>query len=130
MSESTILLVEDEPLISKVITVTLSKAGYEIESYQDGQQGYQALLDHGDNCQLVILDRTLPSLDGMDFIHYMQQDDSVKSIPVVMLTADDKSDTIINAIEAGAIDYLTKPVKSNDLLALVRRFLPQQTDSQ
>lgn len=126
MTQPTILLVEDEPLISKVITVTLSKAGYDIESCQDGQQGLDSLFQQDKTYDLVILDRTLPSLDGMDFIHKMQEDHKLQSTPVIMLTADDKSETVIDAIEAGAIDYLTKPVKSNDLLALVQRFLPQE----
>lgn len=126
MSKHKILLVEDEPLISKVITLTLSKAGYEIDSYQDGQKGLDALIDNSDYYNLVILDRTLPSLDGMDFIQAMRHNGMIESVPVIMLTADDKSETIIDAIEAGAIDYLTKPVKSNDLLALVQRFLPQE----
>lgn len=129
MEKPNILLVEDEPLISKVISVTLSKSGYEVDCYQDGQAGYDALEQHPDHYQLIILDRTLPSLDGMDFIDYMQKNDAIKSIPIVMLTADDKSETIIDAIEAGAVDYLTKPVKSNDLLELVERLLANSNSS-
>ena len=118
-----ILLIEDEEISRHVIATTLAHAGFQVESCEHGKDGLSLLLNNPKSYGLVILDWMMPVMDGMTFLRELKRNDQLRSLPVLMLTALSDSEEVIEALEAGAFDYLTKPVNPNDLLVLVSRIV-------
>jgi len=115
---SRILVVDDEPHIVALTRDYLEHAGFEVVAAADGKRALEVARDtHPD---LVVLDLTLPSLDGLDVARSLR---AQSSIPIVMLTArDDEVDRIVG-LELGADDYITKPFSPRELVARVRAVL-------
>ncbi|MBG5919935.1 quorum sensing response regulator transcription factor QseB [Providencia stuartii] len=116
-----ILLIEDDRLIGDGLKVGLSQLGFTIDWFTDGKQGQVALLDAPYDA--VILDLSLPSLDGMDILKYWRQEG--RDEPVLILTARDALDQRVQGLQQGADDYLCKPFALAEvaarLQALIRR---------
>jgi DNA-binding response OmpR family regulator len=115
---STILLVDDEDAVRKVLTFPLERDGHTVVQAADG---VEALARFGDQpVDLVVLDIMLPKLDGLEVCKQLR---ARSSVPIIMLTARDESDEIVRGLDAGADDYVTKPFRLNELLARVRALL-------
>lgn len=114
-----ILIVEDETRLAEAIAQLLSRENYNTEIAYDGEDGYELLMT-GD-FDLVLLDIMLPSMDGMTLLKRIRE--ARVSIPVLMLTARNKTSEKINGLDTGADDYLAKPFDSGELLARVRALL-------
>lgn len=116
-----ILLIEDDRLIGDGLKVGLSQLGFTIDWFTDGKQGQVALLDAPYDA--VILDLSLPSLDGIDILKYWRQEG--RDEPVLILTARDALDQRVQGLQQGADDYLCKPFALAEvaarLQALIRR---------
>ena len=115
---STILLVDDEEAVRKVLTFPLERDGYNVVQASDGEE---ALARFGDQpVDLVVLDIMLPKLDGLEVCKQLR---SRSSVPIIMLTArDDELDKVVG-LELGADDYITKPFSPKELVARVRAVL-------
>lgn len=123
-----ILLAEDNPMNQEVIGEMLSRAGYRVQIAEDGEQALDALA--GDKTfDLVLLDMNMPGVSGLDVLKQFRFMDTSAKTPVVMLSADALPETIRECMEAGANDYLTKPVDMDHLLETVARFAPNATPS-
>jgi two-component system KDP operon response regulator KdpE len=110
-----ILVVDDEQEIRRMLKVALSAHGYAVAEAPSGKEGLnQALIFHPD---LVILDLGLPDLDGMEVIRALRE---WSSIPVIILSVREEENDKIEALDAGADDYLTKPFSMGELLARIR----------
>src|SRR6187200_1839603 len=118
---TTILVVDDEPKITRLVRDYLESAGFAVTSAVDGPEALmRARTEQPD---LVILDLGLPRLDGLDVTRRLRQDGDM---PIIMLTArDDESDKLIG-LELGADDYVTKPFSPRELVARVRAVLRRQ----
>ncbi len=123
MNSNKILLIDDELIPRKVISSTLEHAGYAVHTCENGQEGLDTLLKEPQAYFLIILDWMMPVMDGIAFLHELKKHPTVLTIPVIMLTAIDDSTEVVQAIEAGAADYLTKPVDPAALLSLIEEFL-------
>lgn len=117
MSEaaSKILIIEDDPKISRFIELELQCEGYQVLAAQDGMDGLVQFRTHKPD--LVILDRMLPELDGMEVCKRLRQ---TTDIPIIMLTALNEFKDRVEGLDGGANDYLTKPFNLDELLARVR----------
>ena len=115
---STILLVDDEEAVRKVLTFPLERDGYNVVQASDGEE---ALARFGDQpVDLVVLDIMLPKLDGLEVCKRLR---SESSVPIIMLTArDDEFDTVLG-LELGADDYITKPFSIREFRSRVRALL-------
>src|SRR5437764_4644205 len=115
---STILLVDDEEAVRKVLTFPLERDGYNVVQAADGEE---ALARFGDQpVDLVVLDIMLPKLDGLEVCKQLR---SRSSVPIIMLTArDDEFDTVLG-LELGADDYITKPFSIREFRSRVRALL-------
>ena len=115
---STILLVDDEEAVRKVLTFPLERDGYEVVQAADGEE---ALARFGDQpVDLVVLDIMLPKLDGLEVCKQLR---SRSSVPIIMLTArDDELDKVVG-LELGADDYITKPFSIREFRSRVRALL-------
>lgn len=122
---TTILLVEDEHELARVIARELEAAGYTVEHAADGPSALDAHARLGPD--LVILDWMLPRLDGLEVLRRIRQ---TSAVPVLMLTArGDEMDRVIG-LEVGADDYLAKPFSMRELIARVRALLRRITHVQ
>lgn len=116
---NTIVLVEDEAKIAKIICAYLEKEGYKVEWYEDGLAGWRAL----DKTEpiLVVLDLMLPGLSGKEICSNLRNKGS--KVPIVMLTAMGGESERINGLEIGADDYLVKPFSLRELVARIKAIL-------
>ena len=116
MSEpQTVLIVEDDPDITRVVRYELEEAGYRVINAVDGVTGLTTAREVTPD--LVILDLGLPDLDGAEIARRIRK---TSDIPIIILTAMDAIDRKVSLLDAGADDYLTKPFHPEELLARVR----------
>ena len=110
-----VLIIEDEPALARALAITLRARHYGVEVANTGAAGLDgAAKRHPD---LIILDLGLPDIDGMDVLHGIR---GWSNIPILVLSARQTSDDKVEALDAGADDYVTKPFGMDELLARVR----------
>jgi CheY-like chemotaxis protein len=116
---SHILAVDDEPFNLDIIDQYLSEAGYRVTNAPGGRQALQALEEHRD-IDVVVLDRMMPDLNGMEVLAAMRANPAWAVIPVVMQTAAGEKEQVAEGMRAGAFYYLVKPYEEAMLLAMVK----------
>ena len=114
MSEGRILVVDDEPQIRRVIRLTLNLEGFEVDDTKSGDEA----LDHlrSGMYDLVLLDIDMPGMTGFETCRAIR---AISDMPIIMLTARSAEKDKIEALDAGADDYITKPFSTPELLARV-----------
>ena len=110
-----ILIIEDEEKLARFIELELSHEGYESAKVHDGRAGLE--LARQEDFDLILLDIMLPGLNGMEVLRRLRQE---KSTPVILLTARDSVMDKVAGLDAGAMDYITKPFAIEELLARIR----------
>jgi DNA-binding response OmpR family regulator len=122
---STILLVDDEDSVQKLLTYPLERDGFRVVSARDGEEALQRFA--AEPVDLVVLDIMLPKLDGLEVCKRLRAESSV---PIIMLTArDDEFDTVLG-LELGADDYITKPFSIREFRSRVRALLRRAGTAQ
>jgi len=122
MSEQfTILIVEDEAHIRRVLEYNLKLDGFEVYLAEDGATGMK--LAHEKNLDLILLDWLMPVMNGMQVLAELKADSSTENIPVFMLTAKGMISDVTQALEMGADDYITKPFNPIQLGKTIREKL-------
>src|SRR5712691_2347872 len=115
---STILLVDDEEAVQKLLTYPLERDGYRVIQARDGEEALDRF--RSDQVDLVVLDVMLPKLDGLEVCRRLR---ATSSVPIIMLTArDDELDKVVG-LELGADDYITKPFSIREFRSRVRALL-------
>jgi DNA-binding response OmpR family regulator len=114
-----ILVVDDDPAILRLVGDKLDHAGYEVFTATSGQQALDLIARYGVP-HLAIVDIKMPKMDGLKLCQAVQE---FIDLPIILLTAVDQEETIIQGIEFCAEDYITKPFSPRELLARVRRVL-------
>ena len=116
-----ILVVDDDPSITKVVRAYLEQAGYEVLTAADGEQTLR--LVRQERPELVVLDVMLPNRDGWEITRRIRADPTTAATPIILLTARvDDVDKILG-LELGADDYITKPFNAREVVARVRALL-------
>lgn len=115
MANERILIIEDEVKIARFLELELKYEGYEVEKEHDGRSGLEKALS--ENFDLIILDLMLPMLNGMEVCRRIRK---VSEIPIIMLTAKGETMDVVNGLDNGADDYMTKPFAIEELLARIR----------
>lgn len=113
-----VLVVDDERMNREVIVANLRAAGYETVTAEDGSQAWTILDSHPGQFDLVLLDRRMPRMNGMELLVRMKADDRLRAIPVIMQTAYAETEDITAGIQAGAYYYLAKPLDRRVLLSV------------
>ncbi len=118
---ATILVIEDEPALRKVLDYNLKQAGHEVHLASTGRDGVRlALEQHPD---LVLLDEMLPDIQGTEVCRTLQLDRRSKDVPIMFVTArGDEIDRVV-AFELGAVDYVVKPFSVRELLLRIQAIL-------
>src|SRR5580693_5318410 len=110
-----ILVVDDEPQITRVLRTSLSSQGYDIRVANDGETAVEIMKDWAPD--LVITDLSMPNMDGLELCRRLRLS---SKIPIIVLSVKGEEKTKVQALDAGADDYVTKPFGIEELLARVR----------
>ncbi len=119
----TILVVDDDVRNIFALTSALENQGAKIESARNGKEALLKLGQHAD-IDLVLMDIMMPEMDGYEAMRHIRQDKKLKELPIISLTAKAMKDDKEKCLEAGANDYLAKPIQMDKLLSLLRVWLP------
>lgn len=125
MKGATILVVDDEPQIRRVMRTTLSAEGYTVIEARDGTEAVDKVRD--ERPDLVLLDMNMPVLDGLQACREIR---SASEVPIIMLTVLSAEKDKVRALDAGADDYVVKPFGIQELLARVRASLRRVADEK
>ncbi len=121
MSGQTILVVDDSKETVRAIRVYLEQSGYQVLTAYEGATALHML--RREQPDLIVLDLMLPDRDGLDITRVVRQDNTLKGIPIIMLTARVEDHDKIIGLELGADDYITKPFNPREVVARVRSVL-------
>jgi len=117
-----ILIVEDEPQINRLIELVLQSDGfYNIKRAFDGLEAFELI--KSDKPDLILLDVMIPELDGFALCKQIKEDEYLKTIQVIMLTAKKMEEDVLEGFKSGAIDYISKPFNNKILLARIKAHL-------
>ena len=120
----TILLVEDNELNRDMLIRRLNRAGREVIPAGDGQQALALM--RSEQPAVVLMDMNLPVMDGWTACRKAREDEQIKHIPIIALTAHASDADRLNALDAGCDDYATKPVDFPGLLIKIEKLTSQQ----
>jgi two-component system KDP operon response regulator KdpE len=124
MNRARILVVDDEPQLTRVLRTGLKSRGYDVRAAADGLAGFEAFNDwHPD---LVITDLAMPNVDGLELCRRLR---AVSQVPIIVLSAKGEEKTKVAALDLGADDFVTKPFGIDELLARVRASLRRANTS-
>lgn len=122
MERQRILIVEDSPTMRQLLVFALRRLAFvDIVEAQDGMDGLRKL--SSSRFDLALIDINMPVMDGLKLIGLMRSEDSLRDVPVVVITTEGAEQDRERALRLGADEYLTKPIQANRVLAVVRSLL-------
>lgn len=130
MSKERVLVVDDEQLNLFIIEEFLEGEALQLDAHSDPLAAWDNLQSADPPFSLVILDRMMPNLDGMEFLRRMKAEPRFADIPVIMQTAASSPDQVRQGLEAGAYYYLTKPYEPEALISITRAALEDRRSRQ
>jgi putative two-component system response regulator len=114
----TLLAVDDDPMVLKLIEASLAREPYRMLFAPDGETGLRMAIENKPD--LIVLDVVMPGIDGFEFCMQARKNPVLKNTPIIMLTALDDRDSKIQGLEAGADDYICKPFDKIEFRARIR----------
>lgn len=124
--KKTVLVVEDEEDILALLQFNLIKAGYEVVCAADGEEGLQKIEEQLPD--LMLLDLMLPGIGGLDICRQVRSTEKTAKLPIIMLTARGEEADVVQGLELGADDYMTKPFSIKVLLARIQTVLRRNSE--
>ncbi|ASR47648.1 DNA-binding response regulator [Paenibacillus kribbensis] len=124
--KKSVLIIDDEEKISRLLQLELSHEGYAVEIAQTGKEGLEKALAH--TWDIIILDVMLPELNGVEVLKQIRKVDN--HTPVIMVTARNTTTDKVSGLDGGANDYITKPFEIEELLARMRASMRHQLESR
>lgn len=121
-----ILLVEDDPIISTLLNDLLKDKDFNVTHVDDGDKVLDAVKET--NFDLILLDENLPTMNGSEVLVHLKANPNYATIPIIMLTSLDDTDFQATIINEGVDDYITKPFRMNLLLARINNVLRKTSD--
>lgn len=116
------ILIVDDNLMNLMLTSTILEGkGYEVRTAQDGMKAIEAVEEQVPS--LILLDVMMPDMDGYEVSNKIKANNKWKEIPIIFLTANNRTEDVIKGFEAGGVDYVAKPFKSEELLVRVKNHL-------
>ena len=113
-----IMVVDDEESVRMVVTFTLEKAGYGVIAADCGDEALNSVMETPPD--LILLDLMMPNIDGWEVLQLLKSNPTTEDIPVCLLTAKGDIRNKMYALQQGAVDYITKPFKREELLEKVK----------
>ena len=126
MPPATVLVVDDDPVILKLLEVNFEMEGFQVVRASDGAEG----LERARECRpdIVVLDVMMPRMTGYEVAKALREDDVTAHIPIIFVTARAQSSDVERGLELGVDDYVTKPFDPLDLIARVNTLLARSQD--
>ncbi|HEV3227261.1 MAG TPA: response regulator [Acidimicrobiales bacterium] len=121
MPDSTVLVVDDDPVILKLLEVNFEMEGFTVLVARDGQEGIDVA--RADQPDLIVSDIMMPKKSGLELVIELKGDSSTREIPIILLSAKAQNADVRSGMDAGADDYVTKPFEPLDLVDRVNRLL-------
>src|SRR4051812_24428179 len=121
MPEASVLIVDDDPVIRRMLQLSFESEGFGVRTAGDGVDGLESM--RKERPDVVVLDIMMPRLDGMKVLRELNGDDDLRGMPVILLSAKATSLDIELGLKAGAADYVTKPCDPIDLIDRVKSIL-------
>ena len=125
----TILVVEDDEVTAHILKFVLEREKIEVLVATDGRQALEKVNTQAP-VDLIILDIMLPYINGLQLIPHIRNQPTWQDVPILMLTTNANEQTVVDALDAGANDYVIKPFRAQELKARVRRFLRLAQDGK
>ena len=122
MAEKKILVVDDETFIINLLRNGLTENGFEVITADNGFDAILAVEEQLPDC--VITDIMMPKLSGLDFLKAIKNSEATKDVPVILISAMDQAEMVQQGLDMGAVDYITKPFKINEIVGKLRHHLP------
>ncbi|MCA9983743.1 MAG: response regulator [Anaerolineales bacterium] len=120
----TILVVDDSPVIRRMLNLTLKKAGYVVLLAADGEIAQQFLLEMP--VDLLLIDINMPRMDGLTLLRCVRAEEAWQALPVIMLTSSGEELDRQAAVAAGANSFLNKPAGARELLDTINKLMTRQ----
>ncbi len=121
MAEGRILLIEDNPLNMELAVDLLELGGYEVLTATTAEEGIE--LAQKETPDLILMDISLPGIDGLEATRILKKDKKVKDVPIVAMSAHAMTGDKEKAMEAGCVGYITKPIDTKSLVERVKEFM-------
>jgi len=118
---ATIFIIEDDPDICEILEYNLQQEGFDTETFYDGQKALDAILK--DPPDLVLLDLMLPGKNGLEIARIIRKGEHTFNVPIIMITARSEEMDVLQGLEQGADDYITKPFRPKEVIARVKAML-------
>jgi two-component system phosphate regulon response regulator PhoB len=126
-AKAIILIIEDDPEIQELLSLSMSREGWKLIQAKTGEEGLDYLKKNQANC--ILLDIMLPGMDGLKLLKKLKENEKSRNIPVIMTTARGEEADVITGLELGADDYVVKPYSPKVLVARVRASLRRQEEN-
>lgn len=126
VEKKTVLVVEDEEDILALLHFNLIKAGYEVICAADGEEGLRKIEEKQPD--LLLLDLMLPGIGGLEICRILRSEEKTAKLPIIMLTARGEESDVVQGLEMGADDYMTKPFSIKVLLARIQTVLRRNSE--
>lgn len=121
MTSYKILTVDDSVVIRKIVTKAFQSYNCVINEAENGAEGLVEI--YRDKPDLIILDLTMPVMNGIEMLEKLKQDAAMKTVPVIMLTAESSKDTVMQILKLGVKDYIAKPFQADQLIERAKKYL-------
>lgn len=121
MSKAKVLIADDEPFNIEVLEQALDETDYQVVTASNGQEAWAKI--QSEQPDLILLDLMMPVMDGFAVLAKVKEDAMLRDIPVIIVSAENDSKSVVKGIKQGAEDYLTKPVNTEQFLKKVKEFL-------
>ncbi len=118
-----VLSVDDSAVMRRIIGRTVDVLGYGLLEAANGLEGLEVLARNHGNVALIVLDVNMPEMDGFEFLRRVKANPDFQPIPVMMLTTESERGKVIQAIQAGAVNYICKPFTPEDLAVKITESL-------
>ena len=116
-----VLIIDDEADIAQMVSDRLTAAGYAVLTADTGASGLEKAFKEKPN--LILLDITMPNMDGWSVLRMLRENDQTKKVPVIMLTAQGETSSHFKAQSLDATDYFVKPFEGKELLTFVEKYI-------
>ena len=122
MAGTKVLIVDDESFILNLLENSLTENGFDVITAENGFEAILAVEEHKPD--VVITDIMMPRLTGLEFLKALKNNPATKDVPVFLISAMDHADMVQEGLDLGAVDYITKPFKINEIIGKLRHYLP------
>jgi len=127
--EKRVLVADDDPAILRLVKAIVEKEGYTVVSARDGKEAYK-LLQSSEIFSAAIFDVVMPYIQGTELVKFMQSDEKLVDIPVIMMTAEQNPKLSSDSFSAGAVAFLPKPFSATQLKTMLQMFSQKRRKPQ